>query len=132
HIGRGQALVRRRHDRGLDETGRAAHDRGRHADGDVRARRRAQDRLLCNAEAVRAGVEAARAGEGGKLVMIRETGVGPMGLIGFLALFVVPVSHAQTPADVKARAHAYYAWRDSIYPVATSDHSAPRSDHRLL
>jgi dihydrofolate reductase len=43
----------------LDETGRAAHDRGRHVDADVRARRRAQDRLLCNAEAVRAGVRGA-------------------------------------------------------------------------
>jgi uncharacterized protein (DUF885 family) len=63
--------------------------------------------------------------------MIRETGVGPMGLIGFLALFVVPVSHAQTPADVKARAHAYYAWRDSIYPVATSDQGEHRWDDRL-
>jgi uncharacterized protein (DUF885 family) len=55
----------------------------------------------------------------------------PMGLIGFLALFVVPVSHAQTPADLNARARAYYAWRDSINPVATSDAGEHRWDDRL-
>jgi len=63
--------------------------------------------------------------------MIREIGVGPMGLIGFLALIVASMAHAQTPADLKARARAYYAWRDSIYPVATSDQGEHRWDDRL-
>ncbi len=47
------------------------------------------------------------------------------------ALIVTPSAPGQTPADLRAQAHAYYAWRDSIYPVATSDAGQHRWDDRL-
>jgi hypothetical protein len=37
--------------------------------------------------------------------------------VGFLAA----PARAQAPAELRTQAHACYAWRDSIYPVATSD-----------
>ena len=39
--------------------------------------------------------------------------------------------YAQTPADLRALAKSYYAWRDSTYPVATSDLGNHRWDDRL-
>jgi uncharacterized protein (DUF885 family) len=50
---------------------------------------------------------------------------------GLLTLIAMSTTDAQTPADLRARAHAYYAWRDSIYPVATSDAGEHRWDNRL-
>ena len=38
---------------------------------------------------------------------------------------------AQTPAGLQALARSYYAWRDSTYPVATSDLGNHRWDDRL-
>jgi len=32
-------------------------------------------------------------------------------LIGLIAFSVASAAHAQTPADLQARARAYYAWR---------------------
>jgi uncharacterized protein (DUF885 family) len=52
-------------------------------------------------------------------------------LIGLIAFSVASAAHAQTPADLQARARAYYAWRDSINPVATSDAGEHRWDDRL-
>jgi uncharacterized protein (DUF885 family) len=60
--------------------------------------------------------------------MARLLAVGLSGLVA--ALLALP-AHAQTPADLHARAHAYYAWRDSTYPVATSDAGEHRWDDRL-
>jgi len=50
---------------------------------------------------------------------------------GLVAALLVAPARAQTPADLQARAHAYYAWRDSTYPVATSDAGEHRWDDRL-
>jgi uncharacterized protein (DUF885 family) len=52
-------------------------------------------------------------------------------LIGLVALRVASVAHGQTPADLQTRARAYYAWRDSVNPVATSDAGEHRWDDRL-
>src|SRR4051794_6196465 len=46
------------------------------------------------------------------------------------ALLAAP-ARAQTAADLRTRARAYYAWRDSIHPVATSDAGEHRWDNRL-
>jgi uncharacterized protein (DUF885 family) len=46
--------------------------------------------------------------------------------------FLLPLATAaQTPADLRSQAHAYYVWRDSTYPVATSDAGEHRWDDRL-
>jgi uncharacterized protein (DUF885 family) len=50
---------------------------------------------------------------------------------GFFAALPALAASAQTPAVLRAQAHAYYAWRDSIYPVATSDAGQHRWDDRL-
>src|SRR5436190_22366852 len=39
--------------------------------------------------------------------------------------------HAQTPADLQTLAKSYYTWRDSKYPVATSDLTNHRWYERL-
>src|SRR6185436_21086891 len=36
-----------------------------------------------------------------------------------------------TPAELKTLAHDYYAWRDSSYPVASSDQGLHTWDNRL-
>ena len=41
------------------------------------------------------------------------------------------IGYAQTPADLRALARSYYAWRDSTSPVATSDLGDHRWDDRL-
>ena len=41
------------------------------------------------------------------------------------------LSAAATPAELRALAHDYYAWRDSTYPVGTSDQGNHRWDDRL-
>jgi uncharacterized protein (DUF885 family) len=38
---------------------------------------------------------------------------------------------AQTPSDVRALAHSYYEWRDSVYPVAASDQGKHTWDDRI-
>lgn len=38
---------------------------------------------------------------------------------------------ADAPADLRALAHEYYAWRDSVYPVASSDQGRHTWDNRL-
>ena len=50
---------------------------------------------------------------------------------GLVAALLVPSAGAQTPADLQGRAQAYYAWRDSISPVASSDMGKHRWDDRL-
>ena len=40
-------------------------------------------------------------------------------------------TNAITPAELRALAHGYYAWRDSMYPVGTSDQGNHRWDNRL-
>src|SRR6266498_3777535 len=54
-----------------------------------------------------------------------------VGLTGLVALLLASPAHAQTPADLQAKARAYYAWRDSINPVATSDAGEHRWDDRI-
>ncbi len=54
-----------------------------------------------------------------------------VGLSGLVAVLLVPPARAQTPADLRAQARAYYAWRDSTYPVATSDAGEHRWDDRI-
>jgi len=39
----------------------------------------------------------------------------------FLALAIPCALAAQSPAEMRARAHSYYEWRDSVYPVSASD-----------
>jgi uncharacterized protein (DUF885 family) len=52
--------------------------------------------------------------------------------LGVLAAALLPSpASAQTPAALRTTAHAYYAWRDSIHPVATSDAGEHRWDNRL-
>ncbi len=49
-----------------------------------------------------------------------------------LLLLLLPVCvDAQTPADLRALAHQYYEWRDSVYPVAASDQGKHRWDDRI-
>jgi len=50
---------------------------------------------------------------------------------GLLVILGFASASAQTPADLRTQAHAYYAWRDSIHPVATSDAGQHRWDNRL-
>jgi uncharacterized protein (DUF885 family) len=53
-------------------------------------------------------------------------------LLAGLALTLVATSlRAQTPDDLHRLAHAYYQWRDSTYPVSTSDAGEHRWDDRL-
>jgi len=48
------------------------------------------------------------------------------------AILLLGASHAvASPADLRATAHAYYQWRDTAYPVATSDQGDHRYDARL-
>src|SRR6266540_1619344 len=54
-----------------------------------------------------------------------------VGLGGLAALVLAFPAHAQAPADLRARAHAYYAWRDSTHPVAASDAGEHRWDDRV-
>ena len=71
--------------------------------------------------------------------MIRSGHIAVLGVA--LALSATPsaaaVSHASrsaaapTPADLRALAHDYYAWRDSINPVGSSDAGKHRWDNRL-
>jgi uncharacterized protein (DUF885 family) len=53
-------------------------------------------------------------------------------LLGLLlGVALAPAAPAQSPAGLHALATAYYAWRDSLNPVATSDAGAHRWDDRL-
>ena len=54
-----------------------------------------------------------------------------IGLSGLAAGLLAAPARAQTPAALRTQAHAYYAWRDSIHPVATSDAGEHRWDDRL-
>ena len=54
-----------------------------------------------------------------------------VGVSGLVAIALVSPGRAQTPADLRAKAHAYYTWRDSTYPVATSDAGEHRWDDRI-
>jgi uncharacterized protein (DUF885 family) len=47
------------------------------------------------------------------------------------ALLAAQTRRVQDPADLRHLAHAYYEWRDSSYPVATSDRGNHRWDDRL-
>ncbi|HUQ46062.1 MAG TPA: DUF885 domain-containing protein [Gemmatimonadaceae bacterium] len=57
----------------------------------------------------------------------------------FLAATLAPAAPSQRPlpggastaANLRALAHEYYAWRDSVYPVTTSDQGNHRWDDRL-
>lgn len=49
-----------------------------------------------------------------------------------LLLLIIPsFVGAQTPAEMRALAHRYYEWRDSSYPVTTSDQGKHLWDDRL-
>ena len=49
-----------------------------------------------------------------------------------LLLMLLPSAlAAQSPADMRALAHRYYEWRDSSYPVASSDQGKHTWDDRL-
>ena len=71
--------------------------------------------------------------------MIRSSHIALLGVA--LALSAAPraaaLSHPSrsiptaTPAELRTIAHDYYAWRDSIYPVGTSDAGNHRWDDRL-
>lgn len=50
---------------------------------------------------------------------------------GLAVIALVPPAGAQTPADLRALARSYYAWRDSANPVATSDAGEHRWDDRI-
>ena len=55
-----------------------------------------------------------------------------IGLSGLAAGVLAAPARAQTPADAPdRRRHAYYNWRDSTYPVATSDQGQHTWDDRL-
>jgi uncharacterized protein (DUF885 family) len=54
-----------------------------------------------------------------------------VGLSGLFTLLLVSPAHGQTPDDLRAKARAYYAWRDSISPVSTSDAGDHRWDDRI-
>jgi uncharacterized protein (DUF885 family) len=53
------------------------------------------------------------------------------GMSGLVAIALVAPARAQTPADLRATARSYYGWRDSTYPVATSDAGEHRWDDRI-
>ena len=38
---------------------------------------------------------------------------------------------AQSPSEMRAAAHTYYEWRDSVYPVAASDQGKHTRDAYL-
>lgn len=38
---------------------------------------------------------------------------------------------AQSPTDMRAVAHSYYEWRDSVYPIASSDQGKHIWDDRI-
>jgi len=42
-----------------------------------------------------------------------------------LAALLPAAALARTPADLRAMASSYYEWRDSMYPVASSDLTHP-------
>ena len=53
-------------------------------------------------------------------------------MIRLLALFLLPSGlPAQTPSDLRALAHSYYEWRDSVNPVGSSDQGKHRWDNRI-
>src|SRR6185295_2206240 len=52
-------------------------------------------------------------------------------LSSLLAFLMSSPAHAQTPADRRAKASAYYAWRDSINPVGSSDAGLHKWDDRI-
>jgi uncharacterized protein (DUF885 family) len=52
-------------------------------------------------------------------------------LVGLAGVLLAPPARAQTPADLRALARSYYAWRDSTHPVGTSDAGEHRWDDRL-
>ena len=54
-----------------------------------------------------------------------------IGLSGLAAGLLAAPARAQTPTALRTQAHAYYAWRDSIHPVATSYAGQHRWDDRL-
>jgi uncharacterized protein (DUF885 family) len=51
--------------------------------------------------------------------------------VSFAAACLASTGNAQTPAELHVLAKSYYAWRDSTYPVATSDLGNHRWDDRL-
>jgi uncharacterized protein (DUF885 family) len=54
-----------------------------------------------------------------------------LGCVPLATASLASVGQAQTPADLQTLAKAYYAWRDSTNPVATSDLGDHRWDDRL-
>jgi len=52
-------------------------------------------------------------------------------LSGVVAIFPAAPGQAQTSAALRTTAHAYYAWRDSLNPVGTSDAGEHRWDDRI-
>jgi uncharacterized protein (DUF885 family) len=48
-----------------------------------------------------------------------------------VALLAASSIHAQSPDAMRSLAHRYYEWRDSSYPVASSDQGKHRWDNRL-
>ncbi|MEO5904251.1 MAG: DUF885 domain-containing protein [Gemmatimonadaceae bacterium] len=48
-----------------------------------------------------------------------------------LPLLVPSVLAAQSPADIRGLAHGYYEWRDSTYPVTSSDQGKHTWDDRI-
>jgi uncharacterized protein (DUF885 family) len=48
-----------------------------------------------------------------------------------LAILLPAAAFAQGPADLRAMASSYYEWRDSTYPVFSSDHGKHTWDDRL-
>jgi len=48
-----------------------------------------------------------------------------------LLVFLPCLLPAQAPADLRALAHSYYEWRDSVYPVGSSDQGKHRWDDRV-
>jgi len=48
-----------------------------------------------------------------------------------LAALLPTAALAQTPADLRALASSYYEWRNSVYPVASSDQGKHTWDDRL-
>jgi uncharacterized protein (DUF885 family) len=60
-----------------------------------------------------------------------KRGTAYLALIVCLAGLGARAAEAQTPAGLRAMAHSYYAWRDSVNPVATSDAGGHQWDNRL-
>ena len=48
-----------------------------------------------------------------------------------LALGLPCALAAQSPSEMRALAHTYYEWRDSVYPVAASDQGKHTRDAYL-